>query len=101
MQDYARSHVAIVVRDFLSEKGTSLLHQPPYSPDVKICDRFLFRNLEHAQTDMQFDNDDEPLFFVTNHFKSHSHKLLQHKYEQLKADVVSIINADGNYLLSC
>ena len=88
MHDNARPHVAMAVRDFLLEEGTSLLHQPPYSPDVNICDRFLFRNLEHARSGVEFHSDDDLLSFVTNHFKTYSQEMLLQEYQKLKADIL-------------
>jgi [histone H3]-lysine36 N-dimethyltransferase SETMAR len=74
MHDNARPHVAAGVFEFLQKKGAVLLHQPPYSPDLNFCDRFLFRNFEQHRSNKHFDSDDDLLSFLTATF-SHIHKI--------------------------
>jgi len=44
--DNARSHSAADTREFCNRRGMELLWQPPYSPDLNICDRWLFKTLK-------------------------------------------------------
>lgn len=46
MHDNARPHVARTVQNWLEEKNINLLRQPPYSPDLNLMDRYIFRNFE-------------------------------------------------------
>ena len=98
MHDNARPHVAAKVFEFLRHKGALPLYQPPYSPDVNFCDRFLFRNFEHFRRDRHFESDDDLRNCVTNHFCSHSHDLLSHEYEQLHQHVDAVIKVQGSYV---
>jgi hypothetical protein len=98
MHDNARQHVASSVREFLEQKGAKLLPQPPYSPNVNFCDRFLFRNFEQFRGDIHFDSDVTLVSCMTKHFLSHSHYLLLSEYEKLKTHVIAVINAQGAYV---
>ena len=44
--DNAPCHTAISVNKFLAKKGISVVPQPPYSPDLSLCDFFLFPKLK-------------------------------------------------------
>ncbi|UYV77765.1 CLCN3 [Cordylochernes scorpioides] len=42
--DNAPAHTSLLVRDFLAKNNTLMMPQPPYSPDLALCDFFLFLN---------------------------------------------------------
>lgn len=44
--DNAPSHTALIIRDFLTKHGTTVIAQAPYSPDLAPCDFFLFPKLK-------------------------------------------------------
>lgn len=44
--DNARPHTAVTTKDFCQRRGLDLLWQAPYSPDLNLCDRFLFHLLK-------------------------------------------------------
>ena len=44
--DNAPAHNALSIRQFLAEKNIAVLEQPPYSPDLALCDLFLFPKLK-------------------------------------------------------
>lgn len=44
----APPHTALIVRDTLAKGGTTVLSQPPYSPDLAPCDFFLFPRMKSA-----------------------------------------------------
>ena len=44
--DNAPSHSSFLVRDFLAKNATTILPQPPYSPDLAPADFFLFPKLK-------------------------------------------------------
>jgi transposase len=39
--DNAPCHTAVSINEFLAEKSTPVVPQPPYSPDLSPCDFFL------------------------------------------------------------
>jgi len=44
--DNAPTHTSHLVQQFLAKHGTAQLQQPPYSPDLALCDFFLFPRLK-------------------------------------------------------
>jgi len=44
--DNTSCHKAISVIEFLAKKGIPVVPQPPYSPDLSLCDFFLFPKLK-------------------------------------------------------
>ncbi|QQP32993.1 Uncharacterized protein FKW44_024202, partial [Caligus rogercresseyi] len=47
MWDNARPHTDTDTREFLTRRDVEPVKQSPYSPDLNLCDRFLFRKLKH------------------------------------------------------
>ncbi|QQP36318.1 Uncharacterized protein FKW44_021372, partial [Caligus rogercresseyi] len=43
----ARPHTATDTREFLTQRDVEPVKQSPYLPDLNLCDRFLFRKLNH------------------------------------------------------
>ena len=41
--------------------GLRLVYQSPYSPDLNLCDRFLFKSLKEAIRPVQYDSNNEVL----------------------------------------
>ena len=54
--DNARPHTARKVQDFLRERDVTTILQSPYSPDLNLCDRFLFVWLKNALRGMTFNS---------------------------------------------
>ena len=44
--DFAPSHTALIISEFLTKKSTNVYRQAPYSPDQAPCDFFLFPRLK-------------------------------------------------------
>ncbi|QQP50231.1 Uncharacterized protein FKW44_011161, partial [Caligus rogercresseyi] len=51
MWDNARPHTATDTREFLTRRDVEPVKQSPYSPDLNLCDRFLFWKLKHLLYD--------------------------------------------------
>ena len=51
-QDNTPVHSSILVTDYLTKMGIKTVLQPPYSPDLSLCDFWLFHNLRgcHYET---------------------------------------------------
>lgn len=54
--DNAPSHTSLIVRDFLTKHGTTVIAQAPYSPDLAPCDFFLFPKLKLPLRGKRFDS---------------------------------------------
>ncbi|QQP35139.1 Uncharacterized protein FKW44_023284 [Caligus rogercresseyi] len=50
----ARPHTATDTREFLTRTDMEPVKQSPYSPDLNLCDRFLFRKLKHLLREDEF-----------------------------------------------
>ena len=99
--DNARPHSSQQVRSFLQEKGVTLLHQPPYSPDYNICDRWWFSKMEAARRRVNFDDENHLKDFLTDILRDVSKDDLIHQFNKLKEDLQLVVNAHGQYLYLC
>ena len=43
----ARPHASRLTQGFLANTGVLIIKQSPYSPDLNLCDRFLFRKIKY------------------------------------------------------
>ena len=57
--DNARPHTAVITQQYLARMGLQLVYQSPYSPDLNLCDRFLFTKLKEVVRQVQYDSNDE------------------------------------------
>jgi histone-lysine N-methyltransferase SETMAR len=53
-QDNAPAHTALSVKQFLAEKQIAVLQHPPYSPDLALCDFFLFPKVKSVLKGTRF-----------------------------------------------
>jgi transposase len=44
--DNASAHASLLIREFLAKDETTIMPQPPYSPDLAPADFFLFPKLK-------------------------------------------------------
>jgi hypothetical protein len=86
MHDNARPHSAAHTQEFLSRRMVTLVPQSPYSPDLNLCDRWLFKELKsklkqcHLQSASDILTHTKRLFhqIPLERFKSEMHKLKDH-----------------------
>lgn len=57
--DNAPPHTALVIREFLTKHSTTVMPQPPYSPDMAPCDFFLFPKLKRPLKGQRFSTIEE------------------------------------------
>ena len=57
--DNARPHTAHLVQDFLRDRDVTTIWQSPYSPDLNLCDRFLFVWLKNSLRGKTFNSAQE------------------------------------------
>ena len=53
--DNAPAHTSCLMRQFLAKHSTAQLQQPPYSPDLALCDFFLFPRLKKVLKGHRFE----------------------------------------------
>ena len=57
--DNLRPHAAVITPQYLSTMGLRMVYQSPYSPDLNLCDRFLFTRLKEFVRPIQYDSKEE------------------------------------------
>lgn len=58
-QDNASSHTAQQTIEYLRQNKVTVLEHPPYSPDLAMCDFWLFNNLKKNLRGRKFSSEDE------------------------------------------
>jgi len=53
--DNGPTHTSQLVQQFLAKHGTAQLQQPPHSPDLALCDFFLFPRLKKVLKGHRFE----------------------------------------------
>jgi transposase len=96
--DNARPHTAAPVREILNRKGVRLLHQPPYSPDFNILDRWIFARIENSRRGKNFKSEDEISAHITADLSTVSEDETKNAFNKLKNDLQLIIDRGGAYL---
>ena len=54
--DNAPSHTASILREFFAKNATNIVPQPPYSPDLALCDFWLFSKLKRPLRGHRFES---------------------------------------------
>ena len=54
--DNAPAHKSATVQEYLKESGLDVLHHPPYSPDLSLCDFWLFPRLKEMLAGHRFES---------------------------------------------
>ena len=98
MHDNARPHTAAIAVAHLRENSIGRIPQPPYSSDMNLLDRFVFRNMEVAKKDKVFDSIDDAQLFVSNFLNSINQSSLRREYDRFRSDLQRIIDCGGDYL---
>jgi len=57
--DNARAHASLLIREFLTKHETTVVPQPPYSPDLAPAEFFLFPKLKSALKGRRFQTVEE------------------------------------------
>ena len=82
--DNAPSHSSFLVRDFLAKHATTVLPQPPYSPDLAPADFFLFPKLKSTLKDRHFESVEAIKTNSLAHLRSIPKKAFQECFRTLK-----------------
>lgn len=99
MHDNARPHVSKLTTDFLSENNINRVFQPPYSPDMNLCDRYIFRNMEVDRKNMEFSDRASVSTYLANFLPQFSRHKLAREFTRLRQDLQKIIECKGDYLI--
>ena len=95
--DNAPCHMAVSINEFLAEKSIPVVPQPPYSPNLSLCDFFLFPRLKNHLKGRHFGTLDNIQKSVNDELKGIKAEAFQHCYEQWKKGLRCCVAAQGNY----
>jgi transposase len=95
--DNVPSHSSLLVRDFLAKHATTVLPQPPYSPDLAPADFFLFPKLKSTLKGRHF----ESIEAIKTNSLAHLHSIpktaFQECFRTLKKRWQRCIQSRGEY----
>ena len=96
--DNASPHSAETTQTYLEQNGVPIVPQNPYSPDLNLCDRFLFaRLLEHCRA-KEYGNGEELYIDAKRYLRSLKEDLLLHELNKLLEHCRAVIREAGAYV---
>ena len=97
--DNARPHTSKRTQSYLETTGVELLKQSPYSPDLNLCDRFLFTRLqEHCRATLYLSSG-EVYEDVQRYLRQLPETYLVHELGKLCEHCKQVILAKGDYVV--
>ena len=97
MGQRATSRCTAGERVFESRNITTVF-QSPYSPDLNLCDRFLFTWMKNDFSGRQFDNHEKVQEAALHWARQLSEEDLQHEVQRLVDHCQAVIDAEGDYV---
>ncbi|QQP52816.1 Uncharacterized protein FKW44_005078, partial [Caligus rogercresseyi] len=98
MWDNARPHTATDTREFLTRRDVEPVKQSPYSPDLNLCDRFMFRKLKHLLREDEFGGHEEATLAVQRSMRRVSEDELYDQLRKLRGHCHDAIAVGGDYV---
>jgi histone-lysine N-methyltransferase SETMAR len=95
--DNAPSHSSFLARDFLAKHMTTVLPQPPYSPDLAPADFFLFPKLKSTLKGRCFESTEVIKTNLLAHLRSIPKTAFQECFRTLKKRWQRCIQSRGEY----
>ena len=95
--DNAPVHQAVAVQNFLARKQVCVLHHPPYSPDLSLCDYFLFPKLKLPLKGRMFEDFQDIQAAVTSSLRTIPQEDVQMSFQSLLDRATRCIDTEGMY----
>ncbi|QQP53517.1 Uncharacterized protein FKW44_006023, partial [Caligus rogercresseyi] len=95
MWDNARLHTTTDTREFLTRRDVEPVKQSPYSPDLNLCDRFLFWKLKHLLREDEFGGHEEATLAVQRAMRRVSKDELYDQLRKLRGHCHDVIAVGG------
>ena len=95
--DNALLHICIRTMTFLKQAKIQQLKQSPYSPDLNICDRFLFRKLKSGMKGVTQGSPEDVMLVVRQQLDRTSERELVRELEELRDHCNMVIQLRGDY----
>ncbi len=90
-------HSAFKIHDFFPQNQVYVLHCPPYSPDLDLCDFYLFCKIKNNLKGHRFQNVEDIQKNLTAAFKGIKEEEFGTCFEQWKQRMKKCIQSRGNY----
>ncbi|QQP54386.1 Transposase [Caligus rogercresseyi] len=84
--------------EFLTRRDVEPVKQSPYSPDLNLCDRFLFRKLKHLLREDEFGDHEEPTIAVQRAMRRVSEDELYDQLRKLRGHCNDVNAVGGDYV---
>ena len=98
--DNARPHTAKITQRYFDQRGIELVKQSPYSPDLNLCDRFLFRAIKVDLNNQAFSGPKEVEIAVKRSIRGMSENALCKELQKLYDHCKMVIELGGDYVSS-
>lgn len=95
--DNASSHTARLTVEFLEQKHIKVIEHPPYSPDLAMCDFWLFFNLKKNLRGRRFHSEDEIDEAIKAYFASIPRNGWLEAFKLWKIRLQKCIDVGGDY----
>ena len=99
LHDYARPHVAQVVKTALQELEWEVLQHPPYSPDLAPTDYHLFHSLSNQMRGVTFDGEEDFKNCLNNFFDTRPGDFWRNGINKLVERWEEVVNSNGEYII--
>lgn len=97
--DNARPHVAATTKSFLERREVTVIKQSPYSPDLNLCDRWMFKELKQGLRKLNFHDSQEIQMKAFELFRQIPRERFRRQLELLRDHCVSVIRENGDYIV--
>jgi hypothetical protein len=97
--DNARPHSAAATRQFFERRGVQLISQSPYSPDLNLCDRWLFSELKKTLRKTEFHSADEVRDAALHAFRQLKRERFEEELKHFHEHCQHVIHARGDYVV--
>lgn len=95
--DNAPAHSALLIREFCAKNQMTVLPHPPYSPDLALCDFFLFPKLKSVLKGRRFQSVDDIKANSSQTLKDISKEAIQDCFAKWKHRWEKCVNSGGEY----
>ena len=96
--DNARPHSSRQVKDYLASRNVTPVFQSPYSPDMNLCDRFIFSWMKSDFSKRNFTDHSELQNAALQWAKGLSEEVLSAEVQKLIDHCQLVIDSQGDYI---
>ena len=95
--DNPPAHASLLIRSYLAKHQTSVVHQPPYSPDLAPADFFLFLKVKTTLKGCRLQTLDKIQKNAIRELRSDTDSAFQEAFQQWKKRYERRIASKGDY----